>query len=722
MGNKNRGKYEFGDFRLDVETDTLWKGEELISVSPKAFELLKLLVSSSGKIVSKEEIFETVWKDTFVENGVLTQNIYTLRNALGKDENDKHIIENIARRGYRISIPITDLSDEIDSNEKSNTHKNATKVSNKTNSYKYVFAIIFAVVLFSLFGFLYYKFNTQESDKNTKFEQLEFQRLTDKGDVNFLHISPDGNWLAYSNSDGIFLKDINANSEVKLNVLNFKDIGFVQFSNDGNSLYFRSPEASYISGNVYQTSRLGGNSKLIAENVWSGFSPSPDGKYMAFVRVKPKENEHILIIKDLENGKEKEISKKTQPLMFYPRNFPAWSSDSKKIVSVVFTRTEHFAELIVNDIETGKEEKIETQKFQNVEQVVWSADGKSFIASANAGKNFQLWKISYPGGKATRITNDLSEYLGISITADGKKLLARQRKYFSNIWNGNIDKPDSFQSLTEGSSRNEGLKGFIWIGKDKIVYSANYKKLRDWNLWSIDLSNNSRQQITSDDGVQNEYPTVSPDGKWIFYSSNRGELADIYRIGIDGEKPKQVTFDKDESELFPQISPDSNWLYFIKKGKNTSAVWRKSLVSEKEEKITKENELSPANFLSISPDGKYLAFQNITQETNNQKAKGFFKVCIISTDNPFEKRFFEIKSSRPIASFSNDGKALEYTKNDKDGSTIWRQEINENTEPKPILKEKNVRIFYFSHSEDGQNLALSKGNLIRDAVVLTGLD
>ena len=68
--------------------------------------MLALLLKQQGEFVEKEEIFETVWAGTFVEDGVLTQNIYTLRKALGNDADGKPLIENRTRLGYRLTIPV----------------------------------------------------------------------------------------------------------------------------------------------------------------------------------------------------------------------------------------------------------------------------------------------------------------------------------------------------------------------------------------------------------------------------------------------------------------------------------------------------------------------------------------------------------------------------------------------------------------------------------------
>jgi DNA-binding winged helix-turn-helix (wHTH) protein/TolB-like protein/Flp pilus assembly protein TadD len=106
MSSEVSDLYEFGHYTLNVETLTLWRDEALVSLPPKAFELLRLLLERHGEIVSKQQIFDHVWADTFVEDGVLTQNVYILRNILGTDENGKQFIETIPRRGYRFAASV----------------------------------------------------------------------------------------------------------------------------------------------------------------------------------------------------------------------------------------------------------------------------------------------------------------------------------------------------------------------------------------------------------------------------------------------------------------------------------------------------------------------------------------------------------------------------------------------------------------------------------------
>jgi len=97
--------YEFGEFRMDrISRQLLYCGQP-VPLTNKCFDLLILLVQSGGEILTKEHLIGTLWPDTFVEEGNLTQNISMVRKALSVDPSGARYIETIPRRGYRFSVP-----------------------------------------------------------------------------------------------------------------------------------------------------------------------------------------------------------------------------------------------------------------------------------------------------------------------------------------------------------------------------------------------------------------------------------------------------------------------------------------------------------------------------------------------------------------------------------------------------------------------------------------
>ncbi len=92
--------YAFGEFRVDVQNRVLRKNEEPIPLTPKAFEVLLLLIQHSGEVVSKDELIQRVWPDSFVEESNLTQTVFMLRKALGESSVQRYIL-TVQGKGYR---------------------------------------------------------------------------------------------------------------------------------------------------------------------------------------------------------------------------------------------------------------------------------------------------------------------------------------------------------------------------------------------------------------------------------------------------------------------------------------------------------------------------------------------------------------------------------------------------------------------------------------------
>ncbi len=106
--------YRFGQFALDSRKRTLSRADSLISLTPKAFDVLLFLVQKPNRLVTKEELLQAVWGDTFVEEGNLTQYISHLRKALGDNSEDTRLIVTIARKGYQFTARVTIVAEAAD--------------------------------------------------------------------------------------------------------------------------------------------------------------------------------------------------------------------------------------------------------------------------------------------------------------------------------------------------------------------------------------------------------------------------------------------------------------------------------------------------------------------------------------------------------------------------------------------------------------------------------
>jgi DNA-binding winged helix-turn-helix (wHTH) protein/tetratricopeptide (TPR) repeat protein len=101
---------EFPPFRLDTDNQCLWRGNQRIVLTPKAFAVLCYLVDRSGRLVSQNELLDSLWPDTFVQPEVLKTHILDVRTALGDSAKKPLFIETMPRRGYRFIANVQEIS------------------------------------------------------------------------------------------------------------------------------------------------------------------------------------------------------------------------------------------------------------------------------------------------------------------------------------------------------------------------------------------------------------------------------------------------------------------------------------------------------------------------------------------------------------------------------------------------------------------------------------
>ena len=102
----DRGAYRFGPFQLDIRERRLSRGSEVIPLRLKVFDTLRVLVENAGRLVTKQELLDTVWPDAAVEENNLNHNVSVLRKALGEKATGQQYIETVPRVGYRFVAPV----------------------------------------------------------------------------------------------------------------------------------------------------------------------------------------------------------------------------------------------------------------------------------------------------------------------------------------------------------------------------------------------------------------------------------------------------------------------------------------------------------------------------------------------------------------------------------------------------------------------------------------
>ena len=128
-GPCKRPFYEFGPYLLDTIQHLLLKEGRPVTLTPKTYDTLLLLVQNSGRMLSKEELMKSLWPDSFVEESNLTQQVSMIRRALGDSPGDPHFIVTVPGRGYRFSAEVRSRQDEDEKEQFGSTVSASPSVS-----------------------------------------------------------------------------------------------------------------------------------------------------------------------------------------------------------------------------------------------------------------------------------------------------------------------------------------------------------------------------------------------------------------------------------------------------------------------------------------------------------------------------------------------------------------------------------------------------------------
>lgn len=121
--------YRFGPFQVDPDKELLFRDGDPVPLTPKAFQILLVLLRHGTEIVSKDDLMKAVWPDSFVEEANLSRNIFLLRKALGEGPQDHRYVLTVPGRGYRLAesvhlVPVAQQQKNEGQIEKQNQHEN----------------------------------------------------------------------------------------------------------------------------------------------------------------------------------------------------------------------------------------------------------------------------------------------------------------------------------------------------------------------------------------------------------------------------------------------------------------------------------------------------------------------------------------------------------------------------------------------------------------------
>jgi Tol biopolymer transport system component/DNA-binding winged helix-turn-helix (wHTH) protein len=724
-------KYRFGPFQLIPGEQKLLHNGQPVSLTPRVFDLLVVLVENSGHMLEKEELLKQVWKTTFVEEGTVTRSISTLRRTFAELDGSRQYIETIPTRGYRFVAEVTAANDadQIGSAQEvavpgpasSEQNGPASGVANiarpspasPVRSRLRRYAAVGSVFILSFIIIVSIIALRSSGAKAIHFKAVEAARLTESGKIYTAALSPDGKYMAYvvfaSDQDvqmSTWIRQLSTHTDLQVVPVQPVLYKGIRFSPDGSFIYYVTDDLAGHSS-IFQVSALGGFPRKLVDHVSSSVGFSPDGGKITFVIQDAAHLQLEVVVADADGSNPRVLATKKLPATL---RSPVWSPDGKLIacISELSDSGGRRVTILGFDTANGSEKRLLPGDWSLISQIAWLGDGSGLVMTAMArGSNIShIWMVHLPDGEATNITRDVTDYTGVSLDSSSTRLVTVQTAVASGMW---VMDPQNSSTPGAQVSRGalDGMHGVSWNPSGQLLYAAGEKG--EWQIWSINEDGSNRRQLTF--GPDSNYSvSACRNGQYIVFISNRGGGKHIWRMNADGTDPVQLTHGVDEET--PRCSPDGKSVVYTAYASGQPRLWKMPTAGGEPVQMSDSAAVLSSTWPAISPDGKLIAFRSVDPKTRSAG------VAVIPFAGGPPLKVLQLGYT-PVR-WSPDSKSLTYVQSQGNVDNLWSQPVDGGP-PMQTTHFDALQIFNFDWSADGQRLALARGLVNTDVIELKDL-
>ncbi len=560
--------------------------------------------------------------------------------------------------------------------------------------------IVLAAVVFAI-----YHYGLKPKPAPARFERVKLTRITTEGKLQSVAVSPDGKYIAYvlleAGKRSLWTKHLATDSRVQIVAPSPATIMTpFFFSHDGGYVFYGQQDEQNPTGVLYQVAVLGGPPKKILNHISSAVGLSPDGKRIGFARYRPgvASEQYQVWLADTDGANEHRLWTCAEP-NWLGLSGVSWSPDGKLITVDYGTEEGGDDHMAVGAIAVadGTFKVIQSQPWTSVGRIVWFGDGSGMAMAARESEsaNWQIWRVSYPGGQVQRITNDLHSYgfTSLTLTANSRTLVALQVEGTASIWIA--PEGDARRALSVFASGSSG--GLDWTPDGRLVFTSNLSGKQ--GIWVMNVDGTEQKPLT----MGGSSPKVSPDGRYIFFESQRSKIKQVWRMDSDGSNPRQLT-EGSGVETFA-LTPDGRWVVY---SLYAPSIWKVSVDGGTPTKVADASAFG----VQVSPDGRLLGYVGLDAQTN----RGRLTVLTLNGGATVKTYDLPVTGSN-LFRWSPDSRAIVYVDTRGDVSNLWRLPLDGGpTAQVTDFKSDNINFFAYSH--DGKQLALSRGSRTRDALMI----
>jgi Tol biopolymer transport system component/DNA-binding winged helix-turn-helix (wHTH) protein len=540
MSEENSGLYEFGLFRLDVGKRLLLRAGQAVPLKPKTFDLLVLVVSGRGRVLTKAELMRNLWPETFVEESNLTFQISTLRKALG--DPGAEWIETVPKHGYRFAV------------EAAIAEPQAPNLAAATPRFRLRWiAVAVSLLLAAAMG---WSFRARQPVA----EAIHVDPFTTyPGVETHPSFSPDGNHVAFAwngpeqDNWDIYAKVIGPDDTPLRLTTDPADDRFPSWSPQGGQIAFLR------SGGVYLVSPLGGTERRLAYvSSVSPISWSLDGKYIYAGRAATSDEPGGIVVVPVDGGEQRRLTT-AQPGLGHQN--PILSPDGRSLAFLAcYEGSIANCDAYVLELAGTVAAARQPRRVKGGQECVtcglgWTSDAQSFVLGVATGAQ-GLWKVRADGaGTPRHVDVGPGENCWPAVSARSNRLIYSKVTSGSNIWV--LERSGGTRKLAD-STRHESRPQFSPDGK-RVAFASDRSGLI--NIWVANHDGSNPVRLTPSQKYSGS-PAWSPDGRWIAYDSQDDDGDwNVFVIELSGGQPRLLV-NHASNDSVPSWSRNGKFIYF----------------------------------------------------------------------------------------------------------------------------------------------------------------
>jgi|SRR5882672_475488 len=605
-------RVRFGAYEVDLHTHELWKHGTRIKLVGQPFEILAVLISRPGQLVTREELRTELWPgDTFVDfNHGLNAAVNKLRDALCDSAEDPKYIETLPRRGYRFvaavekvtptkvvegAAPSAELPKPLAGRTEppaspspqvptitvfSSLETIADQPKRRPLRRLILVAVIVVVGLWVLVNIgirdILRSGGGAEKRAAEKAGVHPPSLLTSLSDATSdPAFSPDGNRVAFRRNgfvpgiSGIWVKQIGGDELTQITssasdccpvwAPDGRSVAFSRLSDDGRTIYTVPAHGGTLQ-RLYFTCRGSKDAKLD----WA-----PDGTTIALVAGISQKTSAIFLL-SVEDGKTRQV---TMPTELENDWGPSFSPDGTQIAFVRTNNDGYSSSIMLMSAAGGEVRRLETDPRQVDGPPVWTADGSSILFAAKESDVDSLWRVPVSRGIPTRIVEAGSPAWNPAVARRGFRLAYLRMSSARSIEQIDLN-PSAHHArglVTSLGGQNAGPQ--ISPDGKRLVYMSD--RAGGMDIWVSERDGANPIQLTAVGTAGS--PRWSPDGKRVVFDVGLGpewqQPRAIFVVNVGGGAPRALVQDRFNNPA-PSWSPDGAWIYFASDRSGSWQVWK----------------------------------------------------------------------------------------------------------------------------------------------------